>query len=258
MATTVKAMIIVLAARFFAGSLAAVYSVWLPALMFAATISMILGNVMALVQSSLKRMLAYSSIAHSGYMVIAICASSGTNGTLPIAAVLYYLIGYTVISIGAFSILMWLENSENDNLLLDDVSGLAKTHPWAAFALAVCMFSFAGMPPTVGFIGKFFVFNAALSNHLVGLVLIGVIGSSISLFYYLRVIVRMYMVEPATSTSQKAPVRSLVVIGVLAVTIVANFALGTILPETSMKWMIETSKEVATVGQASPNTAISH
>ena len=246
MATTVKAMILVLVARFFAGSLASVYHVWLPALMFAATVSMILGNIMALVQTSLKRMLAYSSIAHSGYMAIAICAIGGGSGSFPIAAVLYYLLGYSIISLGAFGVLMWLENQENDNLILDDITGLAKKHPWAALAMAVFMFSFAGMPPTVGFIGKFFVFNAAITNQLYGLVIIGVIGSSISLFYYLRVIVRMYMVEPVKVAVPLAPVRSLVVTGILAVAVLANLALGTLFPETTMKWMVNTSKEVAT------------
>ncbi len=259
MATTVKAMVIILAARFFAGSLASVYEVWLPALMFVAAISMILGNIMALVQSSLKRMLAYSSIAHSGYMAIAICASSANSGSLPVAAVLYYLVGYTIVSLGAFSILMWLENKDNDNLLLDDISGLSKTHPWAAFGLAVCMFSFAGMPPTVGFIGKFFVFNSALINHLTGLVLIGVIGSSISLFYYLRVIVRMYMADPIQLPTQLAPKPSLLVAVVIGATVIANLALGTVLPEAAMKWMVETSKEVAAApGSAEDSQSVSH
>jgi len=258
MATTVKAMVIVLAARFFAGSLASVYEVWLPALMFTAAISMILGNIMALVQSSLKRMLAYSSIAHSGYMAIAICASSGSTGNLPVAAVLYYLVGYTIISLGAFSIIMWLENKDNDNLLLDDISGLAKTHPWAAFGLAVCMFSFAGMPPTVGFIGKFFVFNAAMINHLTGLVIIGVVGSSISLFYYLRVIVRLYMSEPLHLPTPLTPTRSWVVATVVGVTVAANFALGTVLPEAAMRLMVDTSKEVASAPVSEKSGTVAH
>src|SRR5690606_27231871 len=112
--------------------------------------------------------------------------------------------------------LMWLENESNDNLLLDDITGLAASHPMAAFALATFMFAFAGMPPTVGFMGKFFVFNAALSSHLYSLVIIGVIGSGISLFYYLRVIVRMYMTDSVKTAAPLAPTRSWLFGGVLA------------------------------------------
>lgn len=245
MATSVKVMILVVAMRLFAGSLSLLYEVWLPALMFLAILSMILGNIMALVQTSLKRMLAYSSIAHSGYMAIAICAIGGASGEFPVAAILYYLVGYAIISLGAFCVLMWLENEENDNLLLDDLAGLGKKHPWAAFALAVFMFSFAGMPPTVGFMGKFFVFNAALSNQLYSLVIIGVIGSSISLFYYLRVIVRMYMAEPVKVAVPLAPSRSFVMVGILALALLSNLLLGTLLPESAMNVFRATSQDVA-------------
>jgi len=245
MATAVKVMVLVVVVRFFAGSLGAVYEVWLPATTFLAMVSMIVGNVMALVQASVKRMLAYSSVAHSGYMAIALCALGGTSNDFPVAALLYYLIGYSIISLGAFSVLMWLENDQNDNLLIDDLAGLAKKHPWAAFAMAVFMFSFAGMPPTVGFMGKFFVFNAALSNQLYSLVIIGLVGSAISLFYYLRIIVRMYMSEPVRVAVALVPNRSWLVSGILGTAVVANLALGTLLPEQLLKSLVSTSQEVA-------------
>jgi NADH-quinone oxidoreductase subunit N len=107
------------------------------------------------------------------------------------------------------------------------------------------MFSFAGMPPTVGFIGKFFVFNAALSSQLYSLVVIGVIGSTISLFYYLRIVVRMYMSEPVKVAVPLTPTRSLVITGVLAVAIALTILLGTVLPGPAMKLMMSTSQEVA-------------
>jgi len=245
MATTVKVMILIVAMRLFADGLAPLFDVWMPSLMFTAIVSMILGNIMALVQTSLKRMLAYSSIAHSGYMAIAICALGGSSGDFPVAAILFYLVSYAIISLGAFGVLMWLESDANDNLLLDDLTGLAQKHPWAAFVLAVFMFAFAGMPPTVGFIGKFFVFNAALQNQLYGLVIIGVIGSSISLFYYLRVIVRMYMSDPVKVAVPLAPTRSLVISGVLAAAVVLTILLGTVLPGPVMKILRATSSEVA-------------
>ena len=245
MATTVKVMILIVAMRLFASGLTPIYDVWLPALMFLAMLSMILGNIMALVQTSLKRMLAYSSIAHSGYMAIAICALGGQSAAFPVAAILFYVVGYAIVSLAAFAVLMWLESDGNDNILLDDLAGLVKTHPRAAFALTVCMFSFAGMPPTVGFMGKFFVFNAALTSHLYGLVIIGVIGSSISLFYYLRVIVKMYMSEPVKVAAALAPQRSMVITGLIGAAIALVLLLGTVLPGTVMQSMARASAEVA-------------
>lgn len=256
MATCVKVMILVVAMRLFAGGLSPVFEVWLPGLMFLAVISMILGNIMALVQTSLKRMLAYSSIAHSGYMAIAICAIAGSSAEFPVAAILYYLTGYAIISIGAFAVLMWLENDGNDNLQLDDLAGLAKQHPWAAAALATFMFSFAGMPPTVGFIGKFFVFNAALANQLYSLVIIGVIGSSISLYYYLRVIVKMYMTEPGKVAAPLTPTRSPIMVLVLTVCLALALLLGTILPGPAMRLMKSTSQEVAKAAPAATENVV--
>ncbi len=246
MATTVKVMILIVTMRLFASGLAPVYDAWATGLTFLAMVSMILGNIMAMVQSSLKRMLAYSSIAHSGYMAIAVCALGGQAGAFPVAAIMYYLIAYSVITLGAFAILMWLESEGNDNLLLDDLAGLAKTHPWASFGMTVLMFSFAGMPPTAGFMGKFFVFNAALSSQLYGLVLIGVIGSSISLFYYLRVIVKMYMSEPVKVAAPLSPLRSPIITGVIVVALALTILLGTVLPGPVMKSMGKASSEVAT------------
>lgn len=149
-------------------------------------------------------------------------------------AILFYLVGYTLTSIVAFGVLMWVENEKATNLQLDDVSGLAKAHPWAAIAMAVAMFSFAGMPPTVGFMAKFFIFNAAIGAKFYGLVLVGVLGSAISLFYYLRVLVRMFMM-PSPSTEVLAPRPSRLTAAVLAVAIVLTLLLGTVLPEMGLK-----------------------
>jgi NADH-quinone oxidoreductase subunit N len=245
MATSVKVMILVVVARLFGNSLVSTHDVWLPALMFLAAVSMILGNIMALVQSSLKRMLAYSSIAHSGYMAIAMCAAGVGSAEFPVAAILYYLLGYAIVSLGAFGVLMYLEDAQRDNLMLDDLAGLSNSHPWAAFALACFMFSFAGMPPTVGFIGKLFVFKAAIDSQLYGLVIIGAIGSAISLYYYLRVIVKIYMSQPATMgeglTSRKSVMGSVL----LTLALALAFLMGTVLPAPIFKVLISTSQEVA-------------
>lgn len=229
MATSVKVMILVLALRLSQGI--GLYSdQWFPVLFILASLSMIVGNVLALVQSSLKRMLAYSSIAHSGYMAIVLCAMGGSS-ELAYQAIIFYLIAYTLTTILAFGTLMWLEDTTRQNLQLSDLRGLVKKHPWAAFSLSAAMFSFSGMPPTVGFFAKFFVFNAALRESMYVLVLMGVVGSVISLYYYLRVIVTMYMQKATDSDFSLFPRRSIPTSLILGGTCLAIFVFGTLLPE---------------------------
>lgn len=246
MATSVKVMILTVVLRLMVGSYTSLADVWYPALVVMAVLSMIGGNIMALVQVSLKRMLAYSSIAHSGYMAVAICALGTRSPDLPVRSILFYLLSYVIVSLGAFAIVSSFETAENDQLTIDDMSGLAKKHPWTAAGLTVFLLSFGGMPPTAGFIAKFFVFNAALSKHLYGLVLIGVIGSSISLFYYLRVVVRMYMAEeqtpfaPVGHSGRWSPSAIMV-----ALAVVFTLLLGTVLPGETMSKLTRASTEVA-------------
>lgn len=235
MAISVKAMILILALRFSVLGMIHLMDQWLPVLTAMAMLSMICGNILALVQTSLKRTLAYSSIAHSGYMAIAICCF-GTSSAFPYQALLFYLIGYALTSILAFGVLIWLETAESNNLQLNDLNGLAKKHPWAALGLAVAMFSFAGMPPTVGFMGKFFVFSAALTGQFYALVLVGVLGSTISLFFYLRVVVRMYFSEARSGSAVFKPVRSHVITGILAAAVGLTLVLGTFTPERALRW----------------------
>jgi NADH-quinone oxidoreductase subunit N len=247
MATAVKVMILIVMCRLFAGGYSHLYDVWTPAIMFVAVLSMIFGNILALVQNNLKRMLAYSSIAHSGYMAVAICAIGGDAG-FSISSVMFYIIGYSISSIGAFGILMWLESEKNDNLLLDDLNGMNKKHPWASFAMATFMFAFAGMPPTVGFIAKFFVFNAAIKGELYSLVIIGVIGSTISLYYYLRVIVRMYMTEADGSVTELIkPKFAKITTGFIALALISTLLLGTVLPGKAMKLVKRTVSDLTQV-----------
>jgi NADH-quinone oxidoreductase subunit N len=208
-----------------------------------AAISMILGNIMALVQTSIKRILAYSSVAHSGYMTVALAATAGNSGTFPVSAALFYILGYILITLGAFACLVSLETEGKENLRLDDLSGLASRRPWTAFALAAFMFSFAGMPPTVGFMGKFFVFNAAISNHLIGIVIIGAIGSAISLFYYLRVIVKMYM-SPALGVAPPYK-KSYVLTAVAAIALLLNLALGTVITAPGLNRVEPAARDIA-------------
>ena len=146
---------------------------------------MLIGNITALVQKNIKRMLAYSSIAHAGYVLLAIIA--GTNEAMD--AMKLYLLVYTFMNMGAFAIVILLEKGEN----ITDYNGLSKSHPIAAALMLVFMFSLAGIPPTAGFIGKFYVFMAAINAGYTWLVIIAVIFSAISAYFYLRIIMNMYM-----------------------------------------------------------------
>ncbi|NUQ00302.1 MAG: NADH-quinone oxidoreductase subunit N [Armatimonadetes bacterium] len=169
-----------------------VQEVWLPGLWWLAVATMLIGNVIALVQTSIKRLLAYSSIAHAGYLTIGIVA--GTR--LGVEAVVYYSLAYALMNLGAFAVVL-AANGDHDRLQLYDLRGLARRSPLLAGAMALFMFSLAGVPPLSGFIGKWLLFSAAVEANQVGLAVLAVLCSAISAFYYLRVVVYMYMTEPA-------------------------------------------------------------
>ncbi|HYM21407.1 MAG TPA: NADH-quinone oxidoreductase subunit N [Candidatus Kapabacteria bacterium] len=153
-----------------------------------AALSMLYGNIVAIAQTKIKRMLAYSSIAHAGYLLIGI-ASLNSNG---ITGVTIYSAVYLLMQIGAFGIVGMLEKENANALDLDDYAGLAKRRPWLALILAVLMFSLAGIPPFAGFFGKYYLFLAAIDAGMVWLAIVGVISSIIASYFYLRVIVLMY------------------------------------------------------------------
>ncbi len=155
---------------------------------FFAVVTMFGGNLIALAQTNVKRMLAYSSIAHAGYLLVGIVA--GTK--LSSSAMLFYLLGYGFMNIGAFSVLAALSSKEKSNSTLEDIRGVGLKYPFLGVAMSVFMFSMAGVPPTVGFLGKFYLFLAAINAKLYGLTILAVINSAISAYYYLRVLVYMY------------------------------------------------------------------
>jgi NADH-quinone oxidoreductase subunit N len=157
-----------------------------------AVLSMTLGNVVAIAQQNLKRLLAYSSIAHVGYMLVGIVAGGGLGG----GSVLFYLLVYTFTTAGAFGIILLLERSGEEAVGVGDTAGLATRHPLAALALALFLLSLVGIPPTAGFVGKFYLFGAAVRSGYVWLAVIGVLNSAAAAYYYLRIIVNMYMREP--------------------------------------------------------------
>ncbi len=157
-----------------------------------AALSMCLGNIGALVQNNVKRMLAYSSIAHAGYLLIAFAAAKD----LGISAAIFYTASYAVMNAGAFIVISHIASHGERYVTLDDYSGLGRCSPGLAAVLTVFLLSLIGIPITGGFFAKFYVFNAALKSDLVGLTIIGVINSAVAAYYYLRVIVYMYMREP--------------------------------------------------------------
>lgn len=166
-----------------------------------AVLSMTLGNVVAIAQQNLKRMLAYSSIAHVGYMLMGIVAGGGLGG----GSVLFYLLVYTFTIAGAFGIILLLERSGEEAVGIGDTAGLATRHPLAALALALFLLSLVGIPPTAGFVGKFYLFGAAVRSGYVWLAVIGVLNSAAAAYYYLRIIVNMYMREPEGTPAVMMP-----------------------------------------------------
>jgi NADH-quinone oxidoreductase subunit N len=170
---------------------------WSRVLWVLAVLTMTVGNVVAIAQTNIKRMLAYSSIAHAGYILVAL--ATGTK--LGSGGILFYLAAYIFMNLGAFAVIVALAGRGDERLNIDDYAGLGLSHPALGAAMAVFMFSLAGVPPTAGFMGKLYVFSAAVQANYIGLTIIGVANSVVSAFYYLRLTVVMYM-----SSKQSEPV----------------------------------------------------
>jgi NADH-quinone oxidoreductase subunit N len=165
---------------------------WTLLLWAVAAVTMTIGNVVAIAQSNLKRMLAYSSIAHVGYMLVGLVA----GGTLGTGAVLFYLLVYTFTTAGAFGVVLLLERAGNEGVNLADYAGLARRHPLLALALSLFLLSLIGIPPFGGFVGKFYLFGAAVRGGYLWLAVVAVLNSAVASYYYLRLVVYMYMQEP--------------------------------------------------------------
>jgi NADH-quinone oxidoreductase subunit N len=192
MSTGVKAAGFAALARVFLTALSDLQGSWTPIFWGMAVLTMVVGNVAAITQPNIKRMLAYSSIAHAGYLLIAMAAA----GPAGLTGLLFYLLAYAFMNLGAFAVVVALEQREDRHLLLEDYGGLGFRYPLLGLAMALFMFSLSGLPPTAGFMAKFYVFSAAVEQGYIVLVVIGVLNSLISLYYYLRPIVLMYMQEP--------------------------------------------------------------
>jgi len=167
---------------------------WTPVLWTLAALTMTVGNLVALRQHNIKRMLAYSSIAHAGYALVGVTAALQKNSLAEstIAAILFYLFAYSLMTVGAFAVVIAIGRRGDQAEELTDYSGLAQKHPFLAGAMALFLFSLTGMPPTIGFVGKFYLFSGAIEAGLYGLVIVGVLNSAVSAYYYLGPIVKMY------------------------------------------------------------------
>jgi NADH-quinone oxidoreductase subunit N len=180
---------------------------WPPALATLAALTMTVANLIAGRQDSVKRMLAYSSIAHAGYILLGVTAAMRDPAEGG-ASVLFYLLAYTVSTAGAFGTLILCGSRGREAVSYEDLSGLGKRHPAAALSFLVFLLSLAGIPPTAGFFGKWFLFKAAIDSGLYWLVLIALVNSVIAAYYYLRVLVYIYMREPAAGAPVAIPMRS--------------------------------------------------
>ncbi|HSM57356.1 MAG TPA: NADH-quinone oxidoreductase subunit N [Candidatus Sulfomarinibacteraceae bacterium] len=179
--------------RVFIAALPDLGNTWVPAVAVIAALTMIVGNVVALAQQNVKRMLAYSSIAHAGYILIAVAAAMDSPNAVP--AGLFYMAAYLFTNLGAFAVVIAVERREQGGLMLDDYKGLARRSPLLALALAFFMLSLTGIPPTGGFTGKFFLFRAAVDANLLWLAIVGVVTSVISAYFYLRIVYLSFMFE---------------------------------------------------------------
>lgn len=190
-----KAAALVAFIRVFGWALPDISTAWAPVLGVIAAATMIVGNIIALSQRDIKRMLAYSSISHAGYLLLAVLASADIGVRSDAAAgLIFYLTAYYLMNIGAFTVAILVSRAqEKGDYQIDDYQGLASRHPMLAAVMALFMISLTGIPPTAGFFGKLYVFSAAVNANLVVLVVIAVLASVVSAYYYLRIVVYMYM-----------------------------------------------------------------
>ena len=196
-----KAAAFAILLRIFMTAFVSIGSGWEPLVWISALLSMTIGNFAALSQSNIKRLLAYSSIANAGYVLVAVTAQSSA-GT---SAAMFYLAAYAMMNVGAFAVVAHLSGKGEKHVSVDDFAGLATRQPMTAAMLTVFLLSLIGVPLTAGFFGKFYIFQAALQSHLVWLAILGLLNSAVAAYYYLRILVAMYMKEPGESLLNLEP-----------------------------------------------------
>ncbi|HXB67877.1 MAG TPA: NADH-quinone oxidoreductase subunit N [Candidatus Acidoferrales bacterium] len=224
--------------RIFMTALEPIGSGWEPLVWGAALLSMTVGNFAALLQTNIKRMLAYSSIAHAGYVLVALTARSDVG----IAAAMFYLAAYGFMNVGAFAAVSTLAGKGERYTSIEDFAGLGQKQPLTAAMFSVFLLSLIGVPLTGGFFGKFYIFKAAMESHLVWLTVLGLLNSAVGAYYYLRVLVVMYMKEPGEATVNAEPLTPGLGLA-LILPAVGTLALG-ILPSWVLEFAVKSSSLV--------------
>ena len=220
MSTAVKAAAFAAFARVFLSALKELRAEWVPVVWVLAICTMILGTVVGVAQTNVKRMLAYSSIAHGGYLLVALVAGNSDGK----ASILFYLLVYAITNLGAFAVIALLGTRDKRFDQLDDYKGLWYSRPIASFILTVFLLSLGGFPPTAGFVAKWYVFTAAVGAGEYSLAIVGLLTSVVSVFFYLRVVVMMYMSGPAEG--ETAPPLPRTALAALVVSVALLFYLG--------------------------------
>lgn len=218
---------------------------WFWAFWILAVATMFVGNLGGLLQTNVKRLLAYSSIAHAGYILVAFAAvttlSKDTDvGAAPAyAAVLFYLLTYAIVKVGAFTIVSQFGGAGEKHLQLDDFAGLAERQPWVAGIFSLFLLSLLGLPVTAGFLGKFYIFKAAIDSHLIWLAVLMAINSIIGAYYYIRVIVVMYMREPSAEIAAATPTRFPLSVNVVLALTAAGAVYFGIAPSKILNYLLQ-------------------
>jgi NADH-quinone oxidoreductase subunit N len=194
---------------------------WAPIIWACALATMVVGNFAAIQQSNIKRMLAYSSIAHAGYVLVALAAHSEIGS----AAAMFYLSAYAVTNFGAFAVVTYVARKHEKYTSIDDFAGLSQRQPMMAAMMTIFLLSLIGVPLTGGFFGKFYIFKAALDSNLVWLTVLGLLNSAVAAYYYLRVLVLMYMKEPNAEEDALPPAGPALTIAIVG-SAIATLALG--------------------------------
>ncbi len=248
MSVATKAAAFAVLARLLTVSMMGLQPYWTGMLWILAVLTMTVGNVTAVLQTSVKRMLAYSSIAQAGYILIGLVAANEAGR----AAVLVYLVVYTFMNMGAFSLVIVLCRAGHRGDRIQDFAGLARTRPAAAAALVIFFLSLVGIPPTAGFIGKFMVFSSAVQAQEIGLAVIGVLNSVVSLSYYFRVVIAMYTEPPPDDAPPSPAPMPRPLAAALAIMCLATLVLG-LYPGPVIMWA---QAGAAAFGASGPATSI--
>ena len=243
-AAAVAVMLRVLVGAFGDPASMGLYTGWTPIIALLAVATMVYGNLAALAQTSVKRMLAYSSVAHAGYILVGVAAVHEA-GSFAVSSVLYYIAAYTVSNVLAFGSLILMGSKGKEAVSYDDLAGAGRRHPMAAFPFVIGVLSLLGMPPTAGFFGKYYVFSAAVQagGPMIWVAVIGLLASAVGAYYYLKVIVYLFMREPEEDQPIAVPMQSISVIVALVLAGIYVVHMG-IAPSRYLEWAVSAASSL--------------